>query len=389
MKFFGYVFRNGRRNPIRSMLTIASVSVCLFLMMILWSFQTINGDVAADLRNYNRIVVMSSQGFAQPVPIALVNQIKAMDGVLAASPFAWYGGKFGEESVPFAQFAVDPQEIFSVYAGDIKVPPDQLKAFQGDLAGCIVGRKLAEDHGWKIGDRVPLRGDIYPFDLDLTIRGFYDASPKRNLRICFFNWNYLDEGLKSKFQGRMAGNAGTVMVLCKDAATMPRVSKAIDDMTKNSDSPTKTQTEEAFISMFTEMLGDMRYLIMAVGAAVVASLLCVAAVAMAMSMRERTTEIAVLKAIGYSKGLVLGLVLSEAILVAGLGGVLGAIGSKLLFDAVDIAPFTGGFLPVFYVPWVAALSGLAVSGLIGLLSGLIPAFFAANSSVINGLRKVV
>jgi putative ABC transport system permease protein len=207
--------------------------------------------------------------------------------------------------------------------------------------------------------------------------------------MCFFNWNYLDEGLKSKFQGRMAGNAGTVMVLCKDAATMPRVSKAIDDMTKNSDSPTKTQTEEAFISMFAEMLGDMRYLIMAVGAAVVASLLCVAAVAMAMSMRERTTEIAVLKAIGYSKGLVLGLVLSEAILVAGLGGVLGAIGSKLLFDAVDIAPFTGGFLPVFYVPWVAALSGLAVSGLIGLLSGLIPAFFAANSSVINGLRKVV
>ena len=388
MRFLGYILRNARRNPIRSGLTIASVTFCLFLTMVIWSFQAINGDVAEDLRNYDRIVVMSSQGLAQPVPISLLNQVRALDGVLAATPFSWYGGKYGDEAVPFAQFAVDPETIFQVY-DEIKVPPEQLKAFKGDRAGCIVGRKLAEDRNWKVGDRVPLKGDIYPFDLDLTIRGVYDAPAKRNLRMLMFNWDYLEEGLKTKYQGQQSGNAGTIMIKCKDTATMPLLSKKIDDMTRNSDSPTRTQTEEAFVAMFSEMLGDMKYLILAVGVAVVASLVCVASVSMAMAMRERTTEIAVLKAIGYSRGLVLGLVLAEAVCVAAVGGIVGALGSKLLFEVFDIAPFTGGFLPVFYVPWIAAISGLGISALIGLVSGLLPALFAANASVINGLRKVV
>lgn len=388
LKFLSMVLKNVRRNPVRSALTIGSVSISLFLTSTLLAFFAINRDVSQTLEVYNRLVVMSSQGFAQPVPISLLSRVKEIDGVSAATPFSWYGGKYGEESIPFAQFGVDPESFFKVY-DEFSVPEDQLKAFQQDKTACAVGRKLAADRGWKIGDRLPLTGDIYPFNLDLTIRAIYDASEKRNLRICYFHWDYLEEGLKRDFQGKQAGNAGVIMVKCRSSADMTRVGKAIDEMTRNSDRPTKTQSEEAFVTMFSDMLGDLKTLILLVGLAVGAALLCVSGVAMAMAIRERTTEIAVLKAIGFGRRLILRLVLSEAILVSFCGGIAGALGSKLFFDLIDVAPYTAGFLPLFYIPWPTALLGLGVSLFIGLASGLLPALRAANLSVVNGLRRVV
>jgi len=388
LKYFSYIARNARRSPVRSLLTIASVTICLTLMMILFSFLSINSEVSSSLRIYNRIVAMSSQGLAQPVPIARVGEIAAMDGVVAASPFSWYGGKLGEETMPFAQFGVDPQTIFTVYE-EIKVPPDQLKAFQDDLAGCVIGRKLAEDRHLKVGDRLPLKGDIYPFDLNLTIRAIYNGPPNRDNRMCMYHWSYLDEGLKRDFQGKGAGNAGVVAIRCKNADLMPALCKQIDAAYANSDTPTRTQTEEAFGKMFQEYFGDMRALIRNVGLAVVFSLVCVAGNAMAMAMRERTTEVAVLKAIGFGRGLVLWLVLAEATLVASVGGLFGAFGSKLLFDSFDVSKFTAGFVPFFFVPWATALQGMALAVGIGLASGVFPALRAAQLSVVNGLRKVV
>jgi putative ABC transport system permease protein len=170
---------------------------------------------------------------------------------------------------------------------------------------------------------------------------------------------------------------------------MPSLSKKIDDNYRNSDSPTRTQTEEAFGKMFAEMLGDLKNAIYGVGMAVVVSLLLLAGNSMAMSMRERTAEVAVLKAIGFSKELVLFLVMTEAILVSSTGGALGTLGCKGFCEYVDISKYTGGFLPFFYVSWNIAFFGLAVSLFIGFISGLIPAVLAANSSVVNGLRKVV
>jgi len=388
MKFLNYIARNARRNPVRTLLTVASIGSSLFLMMILVAYLSIGNEVSSSLKLHNRVVAMSAQGFARPLPLALVREVEGMAGVAAASPFSWYGGKVGEETVPFAQFGVDPDVIFAIY-DELTVPADQLKAFRGDRAGCVIGRKLAEERGWKVGDPLPLKGTIYPFDLNLTIRGIYDGPADRNPRMCFFNQYFLDDGLKSRFQGRQAGVSGTVLAKCKDAAVMPAVVNAIDESTRNSDNPTRTQTEEAFGKMFSEMLGDMRTVLKIVCLAVVGSLLCVASVAMAMSMRERTSEVAVLKAIGYGRGLVLCLVLAEAVLIAGVGGLLGAGGAKLLFDLVDISPYTGGMLPFFFIPRWTALAGLAIAPAIGLLSGLIPAIRAATLPVVDGLRKVV
>jgi putative ABC transport system permease protein len=170
---------------------------------------------------------------------------------------------------------------------------------------------------------------------------------------------------------------------------MPAVSKKIDDLFRNSEFPTRTQTEEAFGKMFEEMLGDLKGMIRAIGLAVVFSLLCVAGNAMAMAMRERTSEVALLKAIGFSKSRVLLMVITESVLVAGLGGALGSIGCKGLLEVFDISKYTAGFMPFFYVPWNVALQGLAVALFVGFASGLVPAIRAANLSVIDGLRRVI
>jgi putative ABC transport system permease protein len=400
MKYLTYILRNARRNPVRSILTIASTSICLFLMMILMSFFAINDELSTASRIYNRIITMNANGFAGMVPISRVSEISRMDGVIAATPFSWYGGKYHDEVMPFAQFAVDAETVFTVMA-EFEVPPDQLADFKANKDGCVIGRRLANDRGLKVGDSLPLKGDIYPVDLNLTVRGIYDGPTNSDLRTCFFHFDYFDEAMKrvtmSSTSGgslatqsaRTSGNAGSVFIKCKNADVMPLLSRKIDELYRNSEFPTRTQTEEAFGKMFSEMLGDLKKAIYGIGLAVVVSLLFVAGNAMAMAMRERTGEVAVLKAIGFSKGLVLFLVLTEAILVAGFGGFLGSLGCKFFCDWVDLARYSGGFLPLFYVPWNIAIFGLVVSLLIGFVSGFFPAIFAANSSVINGLRKVV
>jgi putative ABC transport system permease protein len=388
MKFFGLVLRNARRNKIRSFLTIGSLAVSLFLSIALVSFWSINGEVSKSTRGYNRIIAMSAQGFASEVPITRVNEIARLSGIEATTPFSWFGGKYNNEIMPFAQFGVDPETFFRIY-DDLTIPPDQLKAWKAEKTGCVIGRKLAEDRKLKVGDSLPLQDGAYPFDLDLKICGIYDGESNRDLRAVYFNWSYLDEGIKKKLGAARGGNAGVVVARCLEQGKMASLCKQIDESYANSNTPTKTQTEEAFGNMFAEMAGDFVWIIVGIGLAVGVSILCVAANAMAMALRERTTEIAVLKAIGFTRPLIVGLILAESVLIAGLGGLVGAIGGKLFFDSFDLAKYSAGFLPFFYVPWSTALGGLTVALAVGVFSGLLPASSAARLSVVNGLRKVV
>ena len=387
MKFLAMILKNSRRNPIRSFLTVASLAVSLSLAMLLISFQTINGEMMQSVRGFHRIIVMSAQGFSQPVPYARVAEVRAMAGVDQATPFSWYGGKYNEEVMPFAQFGVDPEAFFPIN-DELTIPDDQLKAWKEDKAGCIIGRKLAEDRKVKVGDPFPLKDGVYPINLNLTVRGIYDGPSNRDLRACYYNWEYVDEGLK-KVSNSGSGNAGVIFIRCKDESQMASIIRKIDENYANSDSPTRTQSEEAFGAMFAEMAGDFKWIILFIGLAVGISLLCVSANAMAMALRERTGEIAVLKAIGFGKPLVVGLILAESVLIAGLGGLIGAIGMKVFCDYFDLAKYTGGFLPFFYVPWSTAIGGLLVALGIGVFSGLFPAMRASQLSVVNGLRKVV
>jgi putative ABC transport system permease protein len=400
MKYFTYIFRNARRNPLRSLLTIASTGICLSLMMILLSFFAISDEANSSTRIFNRIACLNANGFAGMLPIARVSDVALLDGVLAVTPFNWVGGKYKDRPMPFAQFAIDPKTIFTVMS-EFTVPSDELKAFQENKDGCAIGRKLANEEKLKVGDILPIGRATYPVDLNLTVRCIYDGPSNRDLRMCLLRWDYFDEALKKAVfssgsggslrpsSARVSGNAGMIFVRCKTANEMAPLCKQIDEKFRNSDFPTRTQTEEAFGKMFEEMLGDMRGMIRVISLAVIFSLLCVAANSMAMSMRERTSEVAVLKAIGFNRRLILFMVLTEAILVAGLGGALGALGSKAFCDVVDLSKFSGGFLPFYYVPWNIALEGVGISLFIGLASGLYPAVRAANLSVIDGLRRVV
>jgi putative ABC transport system permease protein len=262
-----------------------------------------------------------------------------------------------------------------------------MKAWQADKAGCVVGSVIARNNGWKIGDKIPLQGNIYPVNLEFTVCGIYDGPSTADKEWLLFNFDYLDDALKGKHEVR-AGNAGIIMLRAASAEAMPAVMQTIESAFASSDAPVKPMTEKEFAQSFTEMMGNVRGFIRYTSMAVVVALLCVAANTMAMSLRERTREIALLKAIGFSQTSVLGLFLSESVLIGLLGGVLGALGGKLIFASVDLSKVAPG-LGLFYIPWKTALAGLALSAAIGLLSGIIPSWRAAHISVIDGLRKIV
>jgi putative ABC transport system permease protein len=275
--------------------------------------------------------------------------------------------------------------VFEVF-DELKIDPKQLQAWQENRRGCVVDRRLAERRGWSIGERIPLKGTFYQYDLDLELVGLFDSELTNDSLL--FHWEYLDEGLKQKNQAG-SGNAGTIFIKATGRNVMPRIAEEIDSHFASSNNPTRTQTEEAFAQMFTDMLGNVQTYIRNIGLAIVFSLSLVAANAMAMSIRERTTEIAVLKAIGFSRGRVLWLVLGEAVSIAVLGGLLGVLigcsclqGLHLLIT--QFFPFSVHELPL---GWLIGVF-LASAG-IGLASGIVPAVRAARLSVVNGLRQVI
>ncbi len=385
MQTLVYVWRNLKRNKVRSALTILSFGFSLALMTVLYGYIAMQGEWGKEAEKYHRIVVMNSQGFSGNLPIAYVERIRNTPGVKAAVPYSWYGGNYKEEQMPFAQFGTDPQNAFKVWE-EFSIDPQQLAAWQSTRNGCIVDRRMAEKRGWKTGERIPLKGTYYPFNLDLVLCGTFD-SPK-NTDSLWFQWEYLDEGLR-RLNAPSAGNAGTIFAKTEKADMIAGVSQAIDDRFASSENPTRTQSEAAFAQMFIDMMGNVQFYILIIGVVVVFSLTLVAATSMAMSTRERTTEIAVLKAIGFSRLRVLVTILGEACSITVLGGLLGITIGCLFLQVMHLAisqmfPFAAYEMLGLWVVYL-----VAISALIGLVSGIVPAVLAAQLSVIDGLRRVV
>jgi putative ABC transport system permease protein len=385
VKLFKYIWRNATRNKLRSSLTILSVGFSLALMTVLYGYLAMQDIWQKDAKVYNRIVVMNKQGFSGKLPIAYVERVRQAAGVKAAVPYSWFGGMYKDEKMPFAQFATDAREVFNVW-DEYTIDPDQLAAWRKNRQGCVVDRRFAEKRGWKIGDKIPLKGAYYPYDLDLELVGIFETpKPVESL---WFHWDYLEEGLKQKNALEQAGNAGTIFAKAESGDVIASLCQTIDDRYASSDNPTRTQTEAAFAQMFTDMMGNIQAYIRNIGLAVMFSLTLVAANAMAMSMRERTTEVAVLKAIGFSKSRVLNMILGESCVIAAIGGLLGlAVGGvflQLMHKAIpQMFPWS---LADMAGPWMLWIIGIAAG--IGLVSGIVPAIRAAQLSVVDGLRRV-
>lgn len=386
MKLLVYIWRNVSRNKIRSMLTIMSVGFSLALMTILYGYLAMQNVAEAEAMKYDRVVVLNKLGFASPLPISYSDKIGKMESVVTTTPFSWFGGNYEGRPALFAQFGVDPKTFFDIFA-EYEIPEQQVSDFQSKRLGCVVDRAVAEQMDWNIGDRIPLEGTIYPYNLDLEVVGLYKAP--QNTGSVLFNWYYLDEELKKA--GSTISNAGSIYVKCKVADDAELVCEEIDAVFANSENITQTRTEAAFNKMFADMLGDVQAFIRYISMAVVFALSIVAACAMAMSMRERVTEIAVLKAIGFSKNRVLSLVLGESTMIAIFGGVFGILCGLGALHLLTQVPIAAALFPIpvasLVGPWLVGLLGVAA--VIGFISGIVPALQAAQLSVVDGLRRVV
>lgn len=386
MSLLKYIWRNAARNKLRSFLTALSIGFSLALMTVLYGYLAMQSTWGAESKKHNRLVVLNRQGFAGELPIAYVDRVQKTEGVESVTPFSWFGGIYKDDKAPFAQFGTDANQVFNVLI-EYKIDPAQLEAWQKNRQGCVVDELYAKDRDWKLGEKIPIKGSIYDFNLDLVMVGTFRA-PQRTDSL-YFHWKYLDEGLRMKKDAeQQAGNAGMIYARAKTAAVIPSICESIDDQFASSDNPTRTQTEAAFFQMFADMVGNIQVYIRNISLAVMFSLTLVSGNAMAMAMRERTTEVAVLKAIGFSRPRVLFMILGETCLIALVGGVLGiAVGAGALQFIHRLIP---QLFPLSFVemagPWLLGILGVAVG--IGLVSGIVPAVRAAQMSVVNGLRRV-
>jgi putative ABC transport system permease protein len=376
-----FVTKNAFRNKRRSILTVLSIAFSLLLltlMMTIWrSFYLSDGSAESQ----QRLVVRHRVSLTFSLPGYYREKIRAVPGVAAVVPVSWFGGIYKDQKPEnfFAQFGTDPEEFFKVFR-DLDMPADQITAWRRDRQGVIVDSSLAAKYGWKPGDRIVLQGTIYPVNLELIIRGIFHSNPDN--KSVYFNAKYVEEAVAF-----FKGQAGTFSILANSPGDVSKVATAIDDMFRNSPQPTKSESEKAFGLEFVAMMGNVKAFILSICSAVVFATLLVSANTMAMSIRERTREVAVLKTLGFTRRNVLGLFVSEAVALSLAGGLIGAgLGWFLVYGLTHSKQFISFFpLQVTAGIWVTALF---TSGLVGLLSSAVPSYHASQINIVDGLRHI-
>jgi putative ABC transport system permease protein len=379
VKYRHLILANLFRKKIRTGLTAGSFAVALFLFGIL---AVVRGafQQGIEVAGADRLVVVNRVSIIQPLPLAYRDRLARIPGVTQVTFANWFGGVYQDERNFFPQFAIDRETYRQMYP-EFVVPDDQWQAFLADREGAIVGEALAERFKWKLGDRVPIRGTIFPGTWEFNIRGVYRGQRRQDDTTQFwFRWDYLDE--RTTLQKGLVGWY-TVRIANPDDA--PRLVKTIDEQFANSPSETRTDTEKAFAASWVKQMGNIQLLMLSIGSVVFFTLLLVTGNTMAIAVRERTRELAVLKAVGFSDRFVLALVIAETIVVAAVGGGIG-LGLVKLFTLRGDP--TGGLLPFFYLPPNAILLGLALALTVGLMAGILPALSAGKLRVVDALRRV-
>ncbi len=379
MKYLPFIFRNLFRKKTRTILTIGSIAVALFLFGLLVTIETaLNAGV--DVAGVDRLIVRNKISLIMPLPLSYQERLRQMDHVSEATFATWFGAIYQEPRNFFPQFAIDTQTYRSVFP-EFEISDDEWQAFLADQEGAVVGRVTADRFGWEVGDRIPLQGTIWTGTWEFNIRAIYDGSRAGDDESQFwFHWKYLEE--RRPF-GK--GTVGWYTVKIDDPDHAVAVSSAVDERFANSAWETSTETEQAFAAGFAKQIGNIRMLILSIGAVVLFTLLLVTGNAMAMAVRERVPELGVLKTLGFGDRTVLFLVLAESLVVAAVGGTVGIGLAKLFTLGGDP---TGGMLPVFYLSTGDMILGIAIALFVGIAAGSIPALTAMNLRIVDALRRV-
>jgi putative ABC transport system permease protein len=380
VKYFPLVWANLMRHKRRTVLTTASVALALFLFASLRSVIT-TLRAGAEVGSESRMIVQSAKAIVFFLPMSYKERLLAVPGVAAVTWADWFGGQYQDPKNFFASFAADPESYLDMYKSDFTLPPDERAAFIRERTACIVGKHLLDKFGWKLGQDVTLKGTIFQGDWTFTIRGIYHATNAAfSEDALIFHYDMLYERYPRFVR------PGWYVLQLRDPSLAPQVSAAVDSEFKNSSDPTKTGTERAFNAGFVTMWGNVSFLMDSIGMAVVFAILLVAANSMMLSARERTSEVGVLKTVGFGDGLLFGLVMAEAGAIALFGAVLGLGAAKVLYPAVGFTAM--GFLPGFDVTAGTLAVGFGIALVLALASGLVPALNAARLNAVQALRHV-
>lgn len=382
MKYLALVLKSARRSKRRTALTVISVALAVFLFASLRA--VLDGfNAGAEASSSTRIITIRSTSMIFSMPTSHADAIRAIPGVRDLTWANWFGGVYIDQRHSFANFAIEPESYLRLYP-EFLLTPDERQAFLADRTGCIVGDGLARTNGWKVGDRIALKVGIPVYgtqDFDFTIRGIYRAgSGAVDNQSMMFHWKYADERSLAK------GQIGWIITQIASPDQEPRIAAAIDAKFANSPYETKTDTEKQFAASFVSMFGNLNLLLGSIAAAVVIATLFVAGNTMAMSVRERTTEIAVMRTLGFPSGTIFALVAVEALLMSLVGG---AIGILLARAVINPSVFGGGgFMPALSVNTLNLVIGVALSAFIGIVAGIIPATLASRLRIVDALRRV-
>ncbi len=383
MKFLPLVWKNLFRRKVRTLFTVLSIVVAFVLFSYLAAVRIAFGS-GVEVAGADRMLVIHKISLIQPLPESYLGRVASVEGVEDISHMSWFGGVYQDPRNFFAQFAVDPESYLRLYP-EIVLTDAEREAWLRNRTGAIVGRTTAERFGWAVGDRIPIQGTIFRTrsgpTWEFTIDGIYDAAVEGyDTSSFYFHHEYLMEAnaVGQRFIGQY-------VIRIDDPARSADVAAAVDSRFANSPAETRTSTEQAFLQGFADQMGNIGAIVTAVLAAVFFTILVITANTMAQSIRERTSELAVLKTLGFTGRGVLMLVLGESVAIAVAGG---AAGLGIGWLAVGLGDPTGGFLPAFVMPTRDLAAGGVLVVLLGLVSGAVPAMQATRLRIVDALRKV-
>lgn len=384
MYYLQFLLSNLGRKKMRTTLTLLSIVIAFLLFGLLRSLAAAF-DQGAEIAGEDRLVSINKISLIQPLPEAYLAKVQALDGVEKATSANWFGGYYQDAKNQFPQFPIIAEDYFEIYKEMIELPEEQMQAWKNNRIGVVIGKALVERFQWKIGDRIPLIG-IFPREdgsttWEFVIEGIYEAKSKSaDTSAMLMHYDYFDE---ARQYGK--GTLGWLIVQVEDPKQSAQVAAAVDALFANSPAETKTSSEKDFAKSFAKQFGDIGLITTLILGAVFFTMLLVAGNTMAQSFRERIPELAILKTLGFSDVAVMLMVLSEAIVIALIGGLIGLLLAKFFISGA--ATSMAATLPGLSLSPAMMLLGVGLMLLFGLLTGIIPALQGLRLNIVTALRR--